>query len=51
VLLIHFPGQNSGSNVSSALPGLLEHDIIADMLLGKINNSADLAAFLAQHDR
>jgi hypothetical protein len=49
VLLIHFPGQNSGSNVNSALPGLLEHDIIAGMLLGKINNSADLAAFLAQH--
>ena len=48
VLLIHFPGQTSGRDVPSALPELLEHDIIADMLLGKMNNSEDLAAFLAQ---
>ncbi len=48
VLLIHFPGQTSGRDVPSALPESLEHDIIADMLLGKMNNSEDLAAFLAQ---
>jgi hypothetical protein len=51
VLLIHFPGQNSENDVNSALPELLEHDIIAGMLLGKINNSEDLATFLAQHGR
>jgi hypothetical protein len=51
VLLIHFPGQNSGNDVNSALPELLEHDIITGMLLGKINNSEDLAAFLTQHSR
>jgi hypothetical protein len=51
VLLIHFPGQNSGNDVNSAQPELLEHDIIAGMLLGKLNNSDDLAAFLAQHGR
>ena len=51
VLLIHFPGQNSGNDVNSAQPELLEHDIIAGMLLGKINNSGDLAAFLTQHSR
>jgi hypothetical protein len=46
VLLIHFPGQNLGSDVNSVLPELLEHDIIAEMLCGKINNSKELAAFL-----
>jgi len=51
VLLIHFPGQNSGNDVNAPLPELLEHDIIADMLRGKINNSQDLAAFLAEHGR
>ena len=51
VLLIHFPGQNSGNEVNSALSELLEHDIIAEMLSGKINNSADLASFLSEHGR
>jgi hypothetical protein len=51
VLLIHFPGQNSDNDVNSALPELLEHDIIADMLRGRINNPADLTAFLSQHGR
>jgi hypothetical protein len=37
--------------MNSALPELLEHDIIAGMLLGKINNSEDLATFFAQHGR
>jgi hypothetical protein len=49
VLLIHFPGQNSETDVNSSLPELLEHDIIAGMLLGKIDNSEDLATFLVQH--
>jgi hypothetical protein len=30
---------------------LLEHDIVAGMLLGKINNPVDLSAFLAQRAR
>jgi hypothetical protein len=51
VLLIHFPGQSSGNDVNSALPELLEHDIIADMLRGQINNPGDLEAFLSQHGR
>jgi hypothetical protein len=51
VLLIHFPGQNSGDDVASAQSELREHDIVAGMLLGKINNAADLTAFLAQPDR
>jgi membrane-anchored protein YejM (alkaline phosphatase superfamily) len=51
VLLIHFPGQNSGDEVNAALPELLEHDIIAEMLRGKINNSEDLAGFLTEHGR
>jgi membrane-anchored protein YejM (alkaline phosphatase superfamily) len=49
VLLIHFPGQKSGIDINTALPELLEHDIIAAMMLGKINNPEDLAAQLAKH--
>ena len=51
VLLIHFPGQNSGNDMYAALPELVEHDIIAGMLLGKINNPVDLVAFLARRSR
>jgi membrane-anchored protein YejM (alkaline phosphatase superfamily) len=47
VLLIHFPGQKQGSDVNTLLPELLEHDIIADMLLGKISNAEELADFIA----
>jgi hypothetical protein len=48
VLLIHFPNQHSGNKVNTVLPELLEHDIIAGMLRGQINNPSDLATFLAQ---
>lgn len=48
VLLIHFPGQTAGRNVNSALPELLEHDIIAGMLQGKINSPEDLSILIAQ---
>ena len=51
VLLIHFPNQKSGSDVNAALPELVEHDIIAEMLRGQINNPADLSVFLSQHSR
>ncbi len=51
VLLIRFPGQNSGDDVSPAVPELLEHDIIAGMLRGKINNSKDLADLITSHGR
>jgi len=50
VLLIHFPGQMSGNDINAALPELLEHDIIADMLRGQISNSENFAAFLSQHN-
>jgi len=51
VLLIHFPGQESGSDVHTLLPEMLEHDMIAEMLRGQMNNREELAAFLAQHNR
>ena len=51
VLLIHFPGQTSGHDVASAQPELLEHDIISDMLLGKMNTPEDLEAFVAKHSQ
>jgi hypothetical protein len=48
VLLVHFPGQTSGRNVDSSVPELLEHDMVAGMLQGKINSPDDLSAFLSQ---
>jgi hypothetical protein len=51
VLLIHFPGQTSGLSVDSSVPEMLEHDMIAGMLQGKINSPDDLSAFLLQHGR
>ena len=51
MLLIHFPGQKSGNDVNAALPEMLEHDMIAEMLRGRINNPEDLSAFLSQHGR
>jgi membrane-anchored protein YejM (alkaline phosphatase superfamily) len=51
VLLIHFPGQKSGNDTHAALPEMLEHDMIADMLRGRIDNPEDLSVFLSQHGR
>ena len=51
VLLIHFPGQKSGNDMNATLPEMLEHDMIADMLRGRINNPEDLSVFLSQHGR
>jgi hypothetical protein len=48
VFMIHFPGQKSGNDISAALPEMLEHDMIADMLRGRINNPTDLSVFLSQ---
>ncbi|MGA2852007.1 MAG: hypothetical protein ABSE46_23640 [Terracidiphilus sp.] len=49
VLLVHFPGETAGKDVDAAVPELLEHDMIAGMLKGKINNPADLTEFVAKH--
>ena len=51
VFLIHFPGQKSGNEIHAVLPEMLEHDIIADMLRGRINHPEDLSVFLSQHVR
>ncbi len=51
VLMIHFPGQKSGNEMNAALPETLEHDMIAEMLRGRINNPADLSNFLSQPGR
>lgn len=48
VLLIHFPGQKNGNDISAPLSELLEHDIIVDMLRDQINSPKDLASFLSQ---
>jgi hypothetical protein len=47
VLLIHFSGQTSGSDLNSPLSEILEHDVIADMLRGQLNNQEDLARLLS----
>jgi len=41
-------GFGGGINKYAPLPELFEHDMIADMLCGKINNPQDLAALLAK---
>jgi hypothetical protein len=51
VLLIHFPGQTSGDEVNSSFPELEEHEIIADMLLGRLNSPTDLTASLSKYGR
>jgi hypothetical protein len=50
VLLVHFPGQKSNREISTELPEMLEHDMIAGMLLGQIENPEDLDAFLMRQD-
>jgi hypothetical protein len=47
VLLIHFPGQSSGKDVSAPLPEMLEHDLIAGMMRGEIHGQYDVDVFLA----
>jgi hypothetical protein len=51
VLLIHIPGQKSGNDINAVLPELVEHDMIADMLHGWMNNPEDLSDVLLQHGR
>jgi hypothetical protein len=48
VLLVHFPGQKYGKDMNAALPEMLEHDMIAEMLRNRINNPVNLLAFLSQ---
>lgn len=51
VLLVHFPDQKSNRDVHAALPQMLEHEMIAEMLQGHINNPEDLDAFISQQQR
>jgi hypothetical protein len=51
VLLIHFSGQTSNREVDAMTPELLEHDMVAGMLTGKIKTPENLAGFLAQQGR
>lgn len=45
ILLVHFPGQQSGEEVHAVLPEMLEHDMIAAMLEGQINSAGDLVGW------
>jgi hypothetical protein len=51
VLLIHFPGQTAENDVTSSVPELMEHDIIAGMLQGKIGNPEELQDFVTRNSR
>jgi hypothetical protein len=51
VLLIHFPNQQTGLDVSALFPEMFEHDIIEQMLLGKIVNSNNMNAFTSLQGR
>lgn len=47
VLLVHFPGQTAEDDVTSSVPELMEHDIIAGMLQGKIESAEELQDFVS----
>jgi hypothetical protein len=51
VLLIHFPGQVAAREVSDPYSELIEHEMIARMLSGQINNAGQLTTFLTSHAR
>jgi len=48
VLLVHFPGQRSAEEIRSALPEMLEHDMIAAMLNGQMNSQEQLVRWSSQ---
>jgi Sulfatase len=48
VLLIHFPGETAKKEIDTALPEMVEHDMIADMLRGRMDSPTDLTVFFKQ---
>jgi membrane-anchored protein YejM (alkaline phosphatase superfamily) len=51
VLLIHFPGQKDGNEIKAALPEMIEHDIVAEVLRSRMGSPEDLSAFLTRPGR
>jgi hypothetical protein len=51
VLLIHFPNQQTSEDISAPFPEMLEHDMIEQMLLGKIANSKEMDDFISRQGR
>lgn len=51
VMLIHFPNQQTSRDVSAPFPEMLEHDMIEQMLLGKIVDSNGMDAFISRQGR
>jgi len=49
VLLISFPGQQYKKKVDVDFPEMLEHDIIAEMLRGKISDPETLVEYISKH--
>ena len=48
VFMIHFAGQKSGSEVLAPVPELVEYDVIAGMLKGKVVGPEDVEALVGQ---
>jgi hypothetical protein len=46
VFFIHFPGEESSEQISSPTPELLEHDVISEMLRGRLLSAQDLTVLL-----
>jgi hypothetical protein len=46
VLLVHFPGQHTGEEISTAVPEMLEHDMLAEMFQGEADSVPDFDQFL-----
>jgi membrane-anchored protein YejM (alkaline phosphatase superfamily) len=51
VLLVHFPGDRSGQDVQAPMTEMIEHDLMAEMLCGRIHDREDLNAFVSGYGR
>jgi hypothetical protein len=51
VLLVHFPEQSSGQDVQSPTTEMIEHDLMAEMLCGRIHTREELNAFVSKYGR
>jgi hypothetical protein len=47
VFLIHFPEQQTEDDVNTSEPELVEHDLIAQMIEGRMNQASDVDRFLS----
>ena len=49
VLMVRFPGSASGARIDAAFPELRTHELIEQMIAGKIGSNADLAKWVGKN--